>query len=67
MQLSEIFQVELPIKVLLLAPSCAEIVNALEEACGGAEMVEEIADTYMMLASLSDEEVEQILATEETG
>lgn len=66
-QLSEIFQVELPIKVLLLAPSCEEIVNALEEACGGAEMVEEIADTYMMLASLSDEEVEQILATEETG
>jgi len=64
-QLTEIFQVELSVKTLLLAPTCSDIAVALEELCGGPEVAQEIAETYLMLASMSDEEVEQMLAAQE--
>ncbi|NQY37192.1 MAG: amino acid adenylation domain-containing protein [Alteromonadaceae bacterium] len=61
-QIGEIFQVELSIKTLLVAPTISEIVLALEAECGGKEITEDITQTYLMLASLSDEEVEQMLS-----
>jgi aspartate racemase len=58
----EIFQIEFPLRRLFESPTVAAFAAALEQE-GGAERVRRIAELYLRVSRMSDEEVEGALRT----
>jgi amino acid adenylation domain-containing protein len=56
------FQTELPLRSLFEKPTVEGVVNALVEAWGNAEIVEEIAETWKQVQQLSQGEVQEMLS-----
>jgi acyl carrier protein len=61
-RLSEVFQVDLPLKEFFGAPTIAGIAGQLAALCGGPAALEDLATAYTAVSALSDEEVAALLA-----
>lgn len=60
-QLHDIFQIDVPVQITLLAKNCSEIAEYLYKAYGDKDVVEEISKTYLLIANMSDEDVSEHL------
>ena len=64
LQLQDIYQLDIPVQTTLVSESVADIIQFLVAQYGEQEIVEEISETYLMLAEMSQQELESLRETE---
>lgn len=63
-RLRKTLQVEVPLRRLLETPTMEGLLQVLTELMGGREVLEEVAETYLEISQLGEEEVKQLLNQE---
>jgi acyl carrier protein len=58
----KVFQMDVPLRSLFESPTVSGVVEVLSGLWGSREAVEEIAQTYIEVGQLTDENVEELLA-----
>lgn len=56
-RLRDVFEVDFPLRDFLSSPTIVGLVGVMEQACGSSTVFEEIAQTFIELEELSEEEV----------
>ncbi|MCG7534490.1 amino acid adenylation domain-containing protein [Pseudoalteromonas sp. OOF1S-7] len=64
LQLEDIYQVNIPVQTTLVSENVADIIQFLVSHYGDQDIVEEISETYLLLASMSEEELKSLKNTE---
>ncbi|WP_445947245.1 non-ribosomal peptide synthetase [Shewanella sp.] len=58
-QLHDIYQIDVPVQITLIAKNCSEVAEYLYKEYDDKDTVEEISQTYLLIANMSDEDISE--------